>query len=191
MNGDIQQGSVLLNRPMSSTGLPGGTLEQNVNGSVTPVDFYIKALAGERLLLARIIINIRSATNITVNKYGDINQLTNGIQVFLYKKSLSSVVIDITNGFPIKRNEDWGKWCFDSRPIPIGPTQNTQTWQARWTLTRYGNPYGIVLEEGDYVGVRIRDNLSTLTSHTILGEGVHLGSVNPAWINVLDPQPSI
>lgn len=180
----VRQNSLLLNRPMSSNGLPDGNL--NINGDaslVSPLDYYIEALEGETLLVARAIINILAATDIDAKEYGDIGGgLTNGIQVF-YR--LNGIDLNITNGLPIKINEDWGRWCYNSRPINIGPTNKTPVWQARWTLTKYGTPWGIVLNAGDRLGVRLRDDLSSLTEQTIVLEGVHLGIPNPAWTDLL------
>ena len=180
----VKQNSLLLNRPMSDDGLSTGSLNINANASlISPSDYYVEALADETLLVARAIINIVAATDIDAKEYGDISGgLTNGIQVF-YR--LNGVDLNITNGLPIKINEDWGRWCYDSRPINIGPTNKTPVWQARWTLTKYGTPWGIVLNEGDRLGVRLRDNLSTITEQTIVLEGVHLGIPNPNWTYIL------
>lgn len=186
-NTSVHQNTSSFQRPLSSNGLPSGNINIGVDGSVTPQEFYIEALEGERLAVARVMISIRSATNININEYGDQSQLTNGIRPYFQAAAglLAGQKIDLLYPLAIRRNEDWGRWCFDSVPIPIGPTQNTQTWQARWTLTKYGNPFGIVLEEGDRIGVIVSDDISSLTEHTIVGEGIQLGITNSIWVNII------
>lgn len=178
----INSNALLLNRPFSSTGLPGAVaVNINGNGSVTPIDYYCEALEGERLMIARIIVNIKASGNIATGEYGDIaGGLANGIDLF-YRTN--GVILNVTDGLPVKINEDWGKWCYDARINAIGATTNI--FQARWTLTRFGTPYGIILEEGDRLGVRVNDNLSTLSEQTIVAQGLHLGTPNPAWADVL------
>ena len=184
-NGDVQQNSLLLNRPLSDTGLPGGNLNINGDGSSTPIDYYVEALAGERLLVARAIIHILAATDIDAREYGDIGGgLANGIDLFIRRSGIS---IKVSNDLPIKINEDWGRWDFDSVPIKVGPTNKTPVWQSRWTFTRYGSPWGIVLEEGDRIGIRLNDNLGTLTEQTVIIQGVHLGDPSPLWTTLLVP----
>lgn len=185
----IKQNSTLLTRPFSATGLPpiGSASDTDIlvkpNASlIAPVDYYIEALPGECLAVARVMIHTLAATDIDSLEYGDQPELTNGIQVF-YRRS--GVVLDVTNGLPIKINEHWGQWCFDSVPVRVGATSKTPVWQSRWTLTKYGNPYGLVLSEGDRLGVRIRDDLSPLLRQTLIAEGLHLGVENEKWIKLL------
>lgn len=184
------QNSLLVNRPLSATGLPpvGSASASDIlimpNASlVSPVDYYVEALEGERLLIARVIVDIIANTDIDVLEYGDIGGgLTNGIQIF-YRRS--GITIDVSGKLSIKYNEHWGRQNYDSEPVLIGPTLKSPVWKSRWTFTRYGNPYGIILEEGDRIGVRIRDDLSSLLEHTIFAEGTHLGTPNPAWTTIL------
>lgn len=185
----IRQDSLLLNRPFSATGLPpvGAPSASDIlikpNASIgSPVDYYVEALAGERLLVAMAIVNISAATDIGAGEYGNLTALTNGIQLFV---KINGVLLDVSDGLPLKINEDWGRWNFDSRPVTIGPTNKTPVWQARWDLIKYGSPYGLILEEGGQLGVRIRDNLSGLTEQTIIAEGVHLGVPSPSWTILL------
>lgn len=177
--------ALLLNRPMSSTGLP-GVAATNINGdgSTTPIQYYIEALEGEKLMVARVIVHIYAAGNIASGEYGDLSALANGIRVF-YRREIdgSFVDLDITDGLPIQKNEDWGRWCYDAKVNAIGV--NTPYFQARWTLTRFGTPYGIVLNEGERLGVQINDDLTGLNEQTIICQGIHLGIPNPAWTEIL------
>jgi len=181
MNGDVQQNSLLLNRPMSSNGLPTGNLNINGVGSLgTPLDYYVEALAGERLLVARFAIHLVDGGTLDSGSYGNGIVITNGIQLF-YRRS--GVDLDITNGLPIKTNPDWGRWCYDTNRSSYG--LGNETLDARWTLTKYGSKYGIILEEGDRLGIRLNDDLSGLVEQTIIAEGVHLGTPSPSWTSLL------
>ena len=183
-NGGIEQNSLLLNRPLSDNGLPIG-LSGNINiigdGSSTPIDYYVEALEGERLAVARAIIHIVASGAVDSDKYGNLSALTNGIQLF-YRRS--GVLLDVSNGLPIKTNVGWGRWCFDAAPV-IFSVGVAGVFQARWSFAKYGNPLGIVLEEGDRLGIRVNDNLSGLAEQTIVLEGVHLGIQNPQWTLIL------
>jgi hypothetical protein len=174
---------LVFHRPMSDTGLPTGNINLKGNGSpVSPIDYYVEALSGERLSCARMIVHILAATDVDVGKYGDLAALTNGVLVF-YKRN--GVKYNWSNGLPIKVNEDWGRWCYDSNDVSIGPTGKTPFWQARWTFKKYGTPSGVVLETGDQIGLRVQDNLSGLAEQTIIVEGYHLGVPSSTWDNIL------
>ena len=177
MTGDIQQNSLLFNRPMSSNGLPTG--DTNIKGVASlgaPLDYYIEALEGERLLVSRFMIHIVDGGVIDSGTYGNGIILTNGIQLFHRR---SGIDFDITGGMPIKINPDWARLCYDTRRSSYG--SGNETLNARWTLTKYGTKYGIILEEGDRLGIRLRDNLSGLVEQTIIANGIHLGTPNPEW----------
>lgn len=174
-----------LNRPFSTNGLPTGTLQMS---SVTaspesPVDYYIEALPGERLSVARVIIYIRGEGNIANGEYGDQAALINGVQLFL-RKAIRGLTLDLdlSDGFPIMANEDWGRWNYDAEPVAFGV--NTPFFRSRWTFSKYGKP--ILLNEGERLGVRFRDNID-VADHTIIAEGMHLGTPSPDWTILLDP----
>ena len=103
--------------------------------------------------------------------------MTNGIQLFYYDTE-EDVTLDITDGLPIKRNVDWNRWCYDGNLSSFGQGDNAYT--VRWTFSKYGSP--VILNQGDRIGVRINDDLTDLIEHTIIAEGVHLGTRNPAWV---------
>ena len=183
-SGSIEKDSLLVLRPASSNGLPTGT--KNMIEAATPAspkDYFIEALSGERLAIARAIVHIYiSGTTLSAGTYGNKTALTNGI-LLTYRKS--GVLLNVTDGLPIKKQEDWGRIAYDARPVgPYGAAGNQfPFWQVRLTFTRFGNPYGIVLEEGDRLGVRLQDDLSTgeISEHYIHFEGVHIGIPNPTW----------
>lgn len=180
----IYQDTFLLNRAFSDNGLSSGSKIINGDGSSTPKRYYVEALNGEKLAVARLIIYINCGDNdVVAGGYGNLAELTNGIQIF-YKKD--GVSLDVTDGLPIKSHEDWGRWCFDAEPIGgYGAQNRTPYFRARWTLTKYGKSDGLVLNQGDQLGVIVNDNLSALHEQTIIAEGLHLAKQNPNWLKVI------
>ena len=173
--------SFLLNRPFSSTGLRDGDTNMNGDGSTTPIDYYIEALEGERLLIARLVIHVVDGGTFDSGSYGNGITLTNGMQAF-YERN--GVKYNITDGYPIKTNVDWGRWCFDLSLSTFG--SGNQSLNARWTLTNYGTPNGIILEEGDKLGIRVNDDMTDLIEQTIIAEGLHLCVPNSEWLEILE-----
>lgn len=181
----INDNALLLNRPFSSTGEPGDT-ETNINGdgSTTPVDYYLEALEGEKLLVSRLMVHVVDGGSFDSGSYGNGITLSNGMQVF-YRRNIDGTLVDfdVTDGFPIKTNVDWGRWCFDLALSEFG--SGNESLNARWTLTKYGTPYGIILNEGERLGIRVNDDMTGLIEQSIIAEGLHLGTPNPAWTVLL------
>ena len=163
----------LLNRFASDTGLPTGEKSAVGDYSVTPKDFYIEALEGERLSVARVIIHVVDSGSFDSGSYGNGITLTNGIQ-FIYERN--GVQFNVSNGFPIKTNVDWGRYCYDVNISTYGA--GNEALNARWTFSKYGNP--LILNKGDKLILRLSDDFSGLVEHTFLFEGVHLQEPNPA-----------
>lgn len=175
-------------RWLSATGLPpvGAPSAADIKitgvGSLaSPIDYYVEALEGERFYVSRFIINIRSSGNVSAGKYGDLDELTNGLQIF-YRKD--GVLVDVLSKVTIKTNEDWGKIAYDDRPF-IYPSGQTPFIQARLSLSKFVDKKGLLLDEGDRIGVRVRDSLSGLNDHTVHCQGRHVGIQNPAWTVLL------
>jgi hypothetical protein len=176
----INNNALLLNRPMSTTGLPSGSMNINGDGSTTPIDYYIEALQNERLLVARVMVHIVDGGSFDAGSYGNGITLDNGMDLF-YKRD--GIKYKITDSLPIKTNVDWGRWCYDIAVSEFG--QGNEALNARWTLTKYGTPYGIILEEGDQLGIRVNDDMSDLIEQTLILEGLHLGTPNSTWATIL------
>lgn len=179
-------------RPASDTGLPGGNLNMNGNYSVANKDFYIEALSGERLAVKRVIVHIHVDTaDIKPNTYGNVPELTNGIILF---QKYKGIILNVLDGLPLRKQEDWGRICFDAVPVgPYGPMSRTPFWQVRLSFDKFvDSKYGIILEEGEQLGLRLQDDLTyggtdPILEHYAYFEGVHLGTPNPAWQNVIAP----
>ena len=180
---DTAENRKIMHRPLSSNGLPTGDIQlKGVGTLLAPIDYYVEAMEGERLSIARIIIHLVATEDVIAGGYGDLTALTNGIQ--LWRKQ-DGVYYDKSEGLPLKGHTDWGRWCYDAIPVSYGRSGRTPYFQARWSFTKYGLSKGVILEEGDQLGVRVRDDLSGLSQHTIIAEGTHFGTQNPDWITLL------
>jgi hypothetical protein len=170
----------LLNRFASTNGLPSGTKSAIGNYSdagVGQTDFYIEALDGEKLAVARVIIHVVDSGSFDSGAYGNGIILTNGIK-FIYTRD--GVELDVSNGYPIKTNVDWGRFCFDVNVSTYGA--GNEALSSRWSFDKYGNP--IVLNKGDRLTIRFNDDFTDLVDQTFLFEGVHLGTPNPSALNL-------
>jgi hypothetical protein len=179
-------------RPASDTGLQTGNFNMIGDYSTVNKEFYVEALAGERLAIRRAIVHIYvDGNDISPGTYGNIPELTNGIILF---QEISGIIFNVLDGLPLKKQEDWGRISYDSIPVgPYGPTSKTPFWQVRLTFTKFVDPtWGIILEEGDRLGLRISDDLSvgdSMLEHYIYFEGQHLGIPSAEWQNPIDPLP--
>lgn len=119
------------------------------------------------MILWRMIVLIKDANGMSADEYGKLgSELTNGI--FLYVKDENdNVVLDITDGVPVKTNAEWGEICYD-----VG----LQDWSAgkdnvlvRFTFANSGSP--LVLPPGYKFGVLLQDDFSALDAHRFKVEG--------------------
>lgn len=180
-------------RPASDNGLQTGNFNMIGDYSTVNKEFYVEALEGERLGVRRVIVHIYvDANTITAGTYGNVPELTNGIILF---QKYKGILLNVLDGLPIVKQEDWGRLSYDSRPVgPYGAAGNQfKFWQVRFSFDKFVDPkYGIILEEGEQLGVRLRDDLSAggaMIEHYIYFEGVHLGVPSASWQNPLTPLP--
>ena len=149
---------------LDTDGDGGGTKDATGNYSDAGLGatyFYIEAPAGRVYSLERMIVKIRGSTSgLSADDYGNIPALTSGILAHVRDPD-GNVILDLTDGLPIKLNADWNRLCYDSGPIAYGAGDNFVV--TRWTFARSGNP--IVLEPGYSFGMLMHDNMSSLNGH--------------------------
>ena len=147
-----------VSRFLDTVGDGTGSVDGNVNGSVTPV--VLKAVAsGGKLIVNRLIIHITDTGAFDASKYGNNITLTNGITV-KHMRGVE-VVYDATCQIPVKANGDWSAHCYDVTSLSFGVGDDMLT--VRWTFTKDGLP--IVLNDGDSFEVTINDDLTGLVDH--------------------------
>ena len=146
-------------RYLTTTGLPSGSNDMGIDGSVTNVDFYIEASATDDRYITALNFIVGYGTSGSPYQWADGTALTNGCRLFY---SSQRNIVDIHDG--IKTNQDFFRLAF---------AQIGTAWEVRginalndygyfisMDLTRLGLPYGIKLDTGtsQRLTMRIRDN---------------------------------
>lgn len=124
------------------------------------------------VVLTRIFIIIRDATDFTPILYGGIGWLTNGSQLLLNGQEL----------FNIKQNSDLAIICYDvgAQILDAQASTKTQFTCSRITFSRFAEDpitgiKGIIFKNNnDTLTFRLRDNLSGLTLHQANVQGYKL-----------------
>ena len=137
-----------------------------VDGSSTPVIFkYVGVNNG--LDVYRINWIIADAGIRIYDRFGGIAALTNGITIKAIGADDSTVLIDFTNGEPIKRSSDFASLA--GTDAPVSDSLGTDIMPVRWTLQKAGIPFRLNL--GESIQVTISDDLTGLTEMSAMIQG--------------------
>ena len=147
---------------LTDDGLPDGSNDMGVDGSVTNVDYYIPAKASEDRYITSLNFIVGYGTSGQPNEWADGLALTNGSKIF-YTSQRGEV--EIHEG--VKSNQDMFRLSFS--PIPTGwevrhvNATNDFGYFISMDLTKMGLPFGIKLDKGSSqkLIIRIRDNAGT------------------------------
>lgn len=132
--------------------------------SGTPEEFFIQPPEGGVWAIERLIISIHGACGRP--GYGSELPLINGISIST-TDSEGEMILNLTNGVPIKDEMAWGALCFD---VSHKQTNENLTWVfARWTFGKSGLP--IVLRDQDRLVVTLSDDMEHLTEHRFQAQG--------------------
>lgn len=101
------------------------------------------------------------------NVFGGGSALSTGITIKLYHPN-DEVCYDYLDGETIKSNEDFGSLA--GIDAIIGPAAGIQSLAVRWTLEKSGSI--TKLDQGEYIGINIQDDLSGVTKFTAMLQGV-------------------
>ena len=147
---------------LTDDGEADGTSSMSVDGSVTNVDYYIKASATDDRYITALNFIIGYGTSGQPNQWADGTALTNGSRLFF---SSSRGEVGIHDG--IKTNQDFFRLSFSQIPTAwevrhVNAT-NDYGYFIALDLTKLGLPFGIKLDRGSAqkLTMRIRDNVST------------------------------
>lgn len=144
------------------------SISMAVNGSVTAVPFRITATNGS-IEVTRVNVTLIDGA-IRYGQYGGLGAaLTNGITVRAHDVD-DTVLCDYLDGETIKANEDWG-WLAGADNIVI-QAAGDDSFPVRWTIEKSGKKS--LLTEGQYIEIKISDNVAGLTKHTAFAQGVNL-----------------
>lgn len=155
------------------------SINKNYSGSgVGTKEYYIEAQPGEQILVYRLLVHVVDSGSFDSGSYGNGITLANGIEFFF---ETGGIKLKIGNGFPVKTNVDWGRYCYDVNISKYG--LGNESLDARWTFAKAGAP--VTLKAGDKLGVRVSDDMSGLVDQTLLFQGLHIGTPSPLFQEIL------
>lgn len=132
------------------------SIEMNIDGSSTPVEFTHAVLNDYYLLLHRICFVIISSGAVNADKFGDIRDgLNNGCLLSVERKG--KIIKDLFAGQPIKRNGEWASFV----GIDVENLAGDEGIGIRWTFTRSAG-FPIRLHPNDILRMTIQDDLTSL-----------------------------
>lgn len=146
-------------------------VDLSVNGSVTPQVFGLRGTGTppgveQTFHLTRIIFECICASAVSLDLFGDLGALTNGLMLRTRNARTKNI-------FNVKTNGELGNIMYDWTPhLKTNPAQNVDGFLSRLT---FGGPskIGVVinLPIGEDVELWVQDNLTGLTSLHVIGEG--------------------
>ena len=155
---------LLASRFLDALGTGLGSINMNVNGSVTPQEFKVTAADDELLEIKRLIFFVRDDRGFDAAGFGAGVALANGIEI--YKEFDNGDTINLMTQKSIKTNCDFAAYCYDVTLWEFG--LGDEFLAARYTFTKDGA--SIILRPGDSVVCQINDNCSAINEmHMKLG----------------------
>lgn len=138
-------------------------IEADVDGSSTPVNFEFGPSTNEVFVLDRILIYGLGTSNVASTNYVNLTALSNGVVMTL--QNSGGIVKDITDGLPLKTNDDLTNLCYDVRQNLFGA--NPRSISLRYSFTKETGGHGILLDgrRGEKLIMTINDDLTALVAH--------------------------
>lgn len=159
-----------IDRALDTIGDGSGTKNANVDGSSTPVLFRINPPSVGCSYLIRMIVTISDAGGFAADSYGNLAELSNGLQVGMFNSVGEAIVEDYLDGLPIKSNGAWSRPCFDTDVKDWGtPTDEFLT--VRWTFAKAGTMTLLPAASPMCFGVKVSDDLTGLKEHYFMVQG--------------------
>lgn len=152
---------------LDETGDGTGNINQNVNGSITPVKFMIKPPVTEKNILKRLNLHAIDLNWNDAKVYGAIGVLPNGIRIYI--ENDSGIIKEYTNNFKIKRTHDWALLAgIDT--VSIG-SAGADPFTVRWTFERSFSDIVIDGAHGERFVMEIPDDLTGLDDQIAVIQG--------------------
>ncbi len=145
-------------RILDTVGDGSGTIDQAVNGAVTPVIFKIAPPAGVKYTFKRINIVAASGNWNRADQYGAAGTLSNGIKVYVGN------TLGVTKDFTLKKTiTAWPLWgLLAGSDIPTTGGVGSDSLSVRWTFAKGRQDFQLDGDQGDYFAIEIQDDLSGL-----------------------------
>lgn len=157
-----------LYRFLDTVGDGSGT-KSAVGNYASATKFFIKPKPGQLFIIARMIVNIVDATVAEAEKYGAMPALSNGIVV--KKTANGALVVDYTDGVPIKTNAGWGQVCYDVSNHDWGSLQDDDFIQVRWTFEKASQPLYLNGDKQEQLEVILHDDFTDLVRQYFMIQG--------------------
>ena len=155
-----------------------GSSDMAVDGSTTPVEFSVKAIAGSVIYIRTISIRIGDTGTVTLDRFGGLTELTNGIEFSYITQSQGTNIIDPA----IKTNLDFIRLGNETAGFGDGVTAFKAATSGAGEDTYlpfidigefFGVPHGFRLDAGtlDRFSFFVKDNLTGLATFNIKVSG--------------------
>lgn len=166
---------------LTLTGESGGTSNMRVSASLSsPSNFFISAQVKHDIYIKTISVSIVDAGS-TLDKFGNITALSNGIEFFWFNQEQGDVVIHES----LKSNWDFirlsqGNPAFGDAANSFRAPNVVSTSEGYMPVIDFtkifGLPWGIKLKKGttDRIVFRIKDNVTGLDSFDAIGYGTKI-----------------
>lgn len=155
-------------RELTDDGKPDGDPEMNVNGSVTPVPYFIApAVNGDDIyLITRLVVHYEDNGTWSSEKFGSIaGGLTNGIKVAIQNAAGDTDKVLLTSLHTVKANSNWSGVCYDSKIESVGAGNSFLS--ARWSFFKDTEGAGLYLHSDDRLAFIVDDDLSSLVEMSV------------------------
>lgn len=151
--------STIISRYITDDGTDSGNSNMNVNGSITPVDFFIQAQPGETISIQQINVTITDSGNPAINDYGSVvGPLTNGSLFFI-----DIMGFRIESTFSFHRNIDF---VLNSRNFNITQfSGSNRVISYQEILNDFSQGIFLDGDKNTKFGFTVKDDLSTLVDH--------------------------
>ena len=143
-----------------------GNASMNVDGSSTPVKFFIQPPATEKYILKRLDAEVIDGNFNDALKYGTLT-LGNGMRV--YVENDSGIIKEYTAGFTIKRNFDWALLAGVDTPVITAPV--TDALIIRWTFGKGCSDIELDGSNTERLVVEVQDLMTGLDDQLIMVQG--------------------
>ena len=147
----------------------GASIEANVNGSVTPVEFAWTA--SRRAFIYDLICSVEDASTFAAGGYGGGAAMTTGL-AFEHRQS-GGATRDLFDTAGLKTNADWAELTATNFSLINFGGGGNNAFAARWVFDRSGIP--LYMNTGDVLAMVVNDDLSGLARHRFLIHGRYVG----------------
>lgn len=166
----------------TDNGMSSGSKDMNVNGATTPVEFYVSGSSEYDVYIKYISVEISDNGSPSLNKFGALTALTNGIEWSWFNESEGNYILH--EG--IKSNIEFIRIASDTGAIGTGVDAYLADVSGGGTAKSYlpnldisevfGIPYGLKIRKAttDKIIFKVSDDLTGLVKFDIIAHGFRI-----------------